>query len=61
MPPNHTLFFTKPLMHPFISFLLTTTLPIPLIFSPLPLFLYQRIIPLFPTQINPLLPQHLIN
>jgi uncharacterized protein len=48
-------------MDGFISLLLTTTLGIGVIFSAVPVFLYEGIIALFATQINAIVPQDLMN
>ncbi len=48
-------------MDGFISLLLTTTLGIGVIFSAVPVFLYEGIIALFATQINAVVPQDLMN
>jgi uncharacterized membrane protein YqgA involved in biofilm formation len=53
--------FTKAVMDGFISLLLTTTLGIGVIFSAVPVFLYEGIIALFATQINAVVPQDLMN
>ncbi|MDH6655901.1 UNVERIFIED_ORG: putative membrane protein YqgA involved in biofilm formation [Bacillus sp. PvP124] len=58
---DHSVLFTKAVMDGFISLLLTTTLGIGVIFSAVPVFLYEGIISLFATQINAVVPQDLMN
>lgn len=58
---DHSVLFTKAVMDGFISLLLTTTLGIGVIFSAVPVFLYEGIIALFATQINVIVPQDLMN
>lgn len=58
---DHSVLFTKAVMDGFISLLLTTTLGIGVIFSAVPVFLYEGIIALFATQINAVVPQDLMN
>jgi uncharacterized protein len=58
---DHDVLYTKGLIDGFTSIILTTTLGIGVIFSAIPVMLYQGIIALFATQINTFIPQLLMD
>jgi uncharacterized protein len=58
---DHDVLYTKGLIDGFTSIILTTTLGVGVIFSAIPVMLYQGIIALFATQINTLIPQVLMD
>ncbi|MEH6991356.1 DUF554 domain-containing protein [Neobacillus drentensis] len=58
---DHDVLYTKGLIDGFTSIILTTTLGVGVIFSAIPVMLYQGIIALFATQINTLIPQALMD
>ncbi|MFD2679654.1 DUF554 domain-containing protein [Bacillus seohaeanensis] len=54
---DHDVLFTKAIIDGFTSLILTTTLGIGVIFSAIPVVLYEGLIALFATQINQFVPQ----
>jgi uncharacterized membrane protein YqgA involved in biofilm formation len=58
---DHDVLYTKGLIDGFTSIILTTTLGVGVIFSAIPVMLYQGIIALFATQINTFIPQVLMD
>jgi uncharacterized protein len=58
---DHDVLYTKGLIDGFTSIILTTTLGVGVIFSAIPVMLYQGIIALFATQINTFIPQILMD
>lgn len=58
---NHNILFTKAIIDGFISIILTTTLGIGVVFSAIPVVLYESGIAVFATQINSFVPKELMN
>jgi uncharacterized protein len=58
---DHDVLYTKGIIDGFTSFILTTTLGIGVIFSAVPVFLYQGLIALFATQIDRIIPSVLMD
>lgn len=58
---NHDILYTKAIIDGFISLILTTTLGIGVLFSAVPVILYEGLIALFATQINQFVPEALMN
>lgn len=58
---NHDVLFTKAIIDGFISIILTTTLGIGVLFSAIPVILYEGGIAIFATQINSFVPDKLMN
>ncbi|HDR7794647.1 TPA: DUF554 domain-containing protein [Bacillus luti] len=58
---NHDVLFTKAIIDGFISIILTTTLGIGVVFSAIPVILYEGGIAVFATQINSFVPKELMN
>jgi uncharacterized membrane protein YqgA involved in biofilm formation len=58
---DHDVLYTKGLIDGFTSIILTTTLGVGVIFSAIPVMLYQGLIALFATQINTFIPQILMD
>jgi uncharacterized membrane protein YqgA involved in biofilm formation len=58
---DHRVLYTKSLLDGFMSLLLTTTLGIGVIFSAIPVFIYQGSIALFATQIERYVPEGLMD
>lgn len=58
---DHSVLYTKGILDGFTAFILTTTLGIGVMFSAVPVFLYQGIIALFATQIDRLVPAALMD
>ncbi|WP_342719008.1 DUF554 domain-containing protein [Bacillus paramycoides] len=58
---NHDILFTKAIIDGFISIILTTTLGIGVVFSAIPVILYEGGVAVFATQINSLVPKELMN
>ncbi|PIE93875.1 DUF554 domain-containing protein [Bacillus fungorum] len=58
---NHDILFTKAIIDGFISIILTTTLGIGVVFSAIPVILYEGGIAVFATQINSVVPKVLMN
>ncbi|OZM56575.1 hypothetical protein CIB95_10115 [Lottiidibacillus patelloidae] len=58
---DHTLLYTKSLIDGFTSLFLTTTLGIGVIFSAIPVVLYQGFIALFAVQIEKIVPEAIMN
>ncbi len=58
---NHNILFTKAIIDGFISIILTTTLGIGVVFSAIPVVLYEGGIAVFATQINSFVPEELMN
>ncbi|OOR23376.1 DUF554 domain-containing protein [Bacillus cereus] len=58
---NHDVLFTKAIIDGFISIILTTTLGIGVVFSAIPVILYEGAIAIFATQINSFVPEKLMN
>ncbi|AIE79069.1 membrane protein [Bacillus cereus] len=58
---NHDILFTKAIIDGFISIILTTTLGIGVVFSAIPVILYEGGIAVFATQINSVVPKELMN
>ncbi|MBE7103370.1 DUF554 domain-containing protein [Bacillus cereus] len=58
---NHDVLFTKAIIDGFISIILTTTLGIGVVFSAIPVILYEGAIAIFATQINNFVPEKLMN
>ncbi|GEN44659.1 membrane protein [Alkalibacillus haloalkaliphilus] len=57
---DHEILFTKALIDGFVALVLTTTLGIGVIFSAIPVVLYQGSIALFATQIDRFVPEYLL-
>lgn len=58
---NHNILYTKSIMDGFISIILTTTLGVGVLFSAIPIILYEGLIALFATQINLFVPDALMD
>jgi uncharacterized membrane protein YqgA involved in biofilm formation len=58
---NHDILYTKGIIDGFTAFILTTTLGIGVIFSAIPVLLYEGLIALFATQINQIVPAELMD
>jgi uncharacterized membrane protein YqgA involved in biofilm formation len=58
---DHSVLYTKGILDGFTAFILTTTLGIGVMFSALPVFLYQGTMALFATQIDRLVPSVLMD
>jgi uncharacterized protein len=58
---DHDVLYTKGLIDGFTSIILTSTLGVGVIFSAIPVMLYQGLIALFATQINTFIPQVLMD
>jgi uncharacterized membrane protein YqgA involved in biofilm formation len=58
---NHQVLFTKSILDGFTALILTTTLGIGVLFSAIPVFLYEGLISLFATQINHFVPKEVID
>ncbi|MEH6939633.1 DUF554 domain-containing protein [Bacillus sp. JJ664] len=58
---NHEILYTKSLMDGFLSIILTSTLGVGVLFSFLPVFLYQGFIAIFASFVPNLVTQHLLN
>jgi uncharacterized protein len=58
---DHDVLYTKAIIDGFTSIILTSTLGIGVIFSAIPVVLYQGLIALFATQINQFIPQALMD
>ncbi|WP_079505965.1 DUF554 domain-containing protein [Mesobacillus jeotgali] len=58
---DHDVLYTKAIIDGFTALILTTTLGIGVLFSAIPVMLYQGIIALFATQIDKLIPQALMD
>jgi uncharacterized protein len=58
---DHDVLYTKAIIDGFTSIILTTSLGIGVIFSAIPVVLYQGLIALFATQINQFIPQALMD
>lgn len=58
---NHDVLFTKAVMDGVMACILTTTLGVGVMFSAVPVFLYEGLIALFATQINRFVPETLMN
>ncbi|MDZ5471657.1 DUF554 domain-containing protein [Bacillus sp. 31A1R] len=58
---DHDVLYTKAIIDGFTALILTTTLGIGVMFSAIPVMLYQGAIALFATQINNLIPQALLD
>ena len=58
---DHDVLYTKGIIDGFTSIILTTTLGIGVIFSAIPVMLYQGLIALFATQIDRFIPQALMD
>ena len=58
---NHDILYTKGIIDGFTALILTTSLGLGVIFSAIPVFLYQGLIALFATQINQLVPTALMD
>jgi len=58
---DHNVLYTKAIIDGFTALILSTTLGIGVIFSAIPVFLYQGLIALFATQINRIVPQELMD
>lgn len=58
---NHDVLFTKAIIDAFIALILTTTLGVGVLFSAIPLLLYEGIIALLATQIDRVIPDTLMN
>lgn len=56
---NHDILFTKAIIDGFISIILTTTLGIGVVFSAIPVVLYEGGIAVFATQINSFVPKRI--
>ncbi|MBB3111592.1 hypothetical protein FHS18_003660 [Paenibacillus phyllosphaerae] len=61
MKHNHDILYAKSIMDGFIAIVLTTTLGIGVLFSAVPVLLYQGLIALFATQITRLVSDELMN
>lgn len=58
---DHNVLYTKAIIDGFTALILTTTLGIGVIFSAIPVFLYQGLIAIFATQIDRVIPDALMN
>ncbi len=58
---DHNVLFTKAIIDGFTALILTTTLGIGVIFSAMPVLIYQGIIAIFATQIDRIVPDDLMN
>ena len=58
---NHDILYTKGILDGFTALILTTSLGLGVIFSAIPVFLYQGIIALFATKINEIVPTALMD
>ncbi len=58
---DHQVLYTKSILDGFTSIILTTTLGIGVLFSAIPVLIYQGSIALFATQINRIVPQQLMD
>jgi uncharacterized protein len=58
---NHDILYTKGIIDGFTAFILTTTLGIGVIFSAIPVLLYEGLIASFATQINSIVPPELMD
>lgn len=58
---NHEILYTKAVLDGFTALILTTTLGVGVVFSIVPLFLYQGSIALFATQIERFIPEQFFN
>ncbi|MBE3569474.1 MAG: DUF554 domain-containing protein [Bacillales bacterium] len=58
---NHQVLFTKSILDGFTALILTTTLGIGVLFSAIPVFLYEGLIALLATQINHFVPKEVID
>ncbi|OCA82188.1 hypothetical protein A8F94_19915 [Bacillus sp. FJAT-27225] len=58
---NHDVLYTKAIIDGFTSIILATTLGIGVLFSAIPVMIYQGTIALFATQINQIVPEALLN
>ncbi|MDQ0215409.1 putative membrane protein YqgA involved in biofilm formation [Oikeobacillus pervagus] len=58
---NHDVLLTKSIIDGVTALILTTTFGIGVLFSAIPVFLYEGIIAIFATQINRLIPQNLMD
>ncbi|QQZ11642.1 DUF554 domain-containing protein [Heyndrickxia vini] len=58
---DHNVLYTKAIIDGFTALILTTTLGIGVIFSAIPVFLYQGLIAIFATQIDRIIPDSLMN
>ncbi|WP_428910275.1 DUF554 domain-containing protein [Niallia sp. Krafla_26] len=58
---NHDILFTKGILDGFTALILTTTLGLGVLFSAVPVFLYQGLIALFATHINQMVPAALMD
>lgn len=58
---NHEILYTKSLMDGFLSIILTSTLGVGVLFSFIPVFLYQGFIAIFASFVPNLVTQHLLN
>src|SRR3954451_3815530 len=58
---NHDILYTKGILDGFTALILTTTLGLGVVFSAIPVFLYQGIIALFATKINEIVPTALMD
>lgn len=58
---NHEILYTKAIMDGFISIILTTTLGVGVLFSAIPIILYEGSIAIFATQITRFIPDALLN
>ena len=58
---DHNVLFTKAIIDGFTALILTTTLGIGVIFSAIPVLIYQGIIAIFATQIDRIVPDDLMN
>jgi uncharacterized protein len=58
---NHDILYTKAIMDGFIAIILTTTLGVGVLFSAIPIILYEGAIAIFATQITRFIPDALMN
>jgi uncharacterized protein len=58
---DHSVLYTKSIIDGFTALILTTTLGVGVLFSAIPVILYEGIIALFATQIDRFVPQELMN
>jgi len=58
---NHDILYTKAIMDGFIAIILTSTLGVGVLFSAIPIILYEGAIALFATQISRFMPDALLN
>ncbi|WP_338471222.1 DUF554 domain-containing protein [Niallia sp. XMNu-256] len=58
---NHDILYTKGILDGFTALILTTTLGLGVLFSAIPVFLYQGLIALFATKINQMVPGPLMD